>query len=670
MQARTVINQCYIVRERIGDDGLCELWRATSVFSATEFLLRFLNPHPELGRFLQRFQADIHASYAISHPAVADIVDFEQFEGRYFIASAFTGQKTLRALLKEGIGFGLEALCRYVLELAQGVDAFHSLKLVYRCFNAENALFRIAQGRVESVQVQKPGYASLLELLDPSSSEDWFESWAYVAPEVKKESSAIDQKADVYSLGIHLFRFLTGKLPFPDDAAFVRNEAASLTHVAKALLRRGVPEALVRIAIRALRPDPSRRYADCVRFIAELRDFTDERRALILRKSGVDPLAAIETLNRAGGRIGASQIVRSLDTADYFRLLSETPAEPQTVRESRSFPFTQFSDPAKVMDLELAESASLDPGDKDEDAYIVEARRLVGKEPWAVAEEMPTSAPPKQGSGKAEGPPEEEIAVPPQSEEAKKAVDVDMLEEAESSAPTQGAATEAGLVIEAPRPRRRAPTPASNRLAWKNGRLPRQALVGDLEEAVKRAKHGRGTFRFIEEPQGQTAAALGRAITRLREEALVLDLRAFPENADATDLLRMLRKPLAAALGDIGPSALRLLGKRLAEGGGDAILAAQPLGAFLYGSDRPEPDPDFLETDEGMRLTARSILGFGRRSKPLLLLCRGGETIGPSAHRLLMELAELSPFAPVCFVVFFGRGRMTPAWHILSKLED
>ncbi|HUX38489.1 MAG TPA: protein kinase [Rectinemataceae bacterium] len=670
MQARTVINQCYIVRERIGDDGLCELWRATSVFSATEFLLRFLNPHPDLEGQLQKFQADIHASYAISHPAVADIVDFEQFEGRYFIASAFSGQKTLRALLKEGIGFGLEELCRYILELAQGVDAFHSLNLVYRCFNAENVLFRIAQGRVESVQVQKPGYASLLGLLYESASENWIESWAYVAPEIKRASGSIDQKADVYSLGIHLFRFLTGKLPFPDDAAFVRKEAASLAHVAKALLRRGVPEPLVRIAIRALRPDPSRRYADCVRFIAELRDFTDERRALILRKSGVDPLAAIETLNRAGGRIGASQIVRSLDTADYFRLLSETPAEPQPQGEARSFPFSQFSDPAMVMDIELAESASLDPGDRAEDAYIADARKLVGKEPWAVAEELPTSAPPKVMGEGVESHIGVEAPAPAESDEATKATDVDMLDEADSSTTAPGASSEAGLVIEAARPRKRAPVPDSNKLAWKNGRLSRLALVGDLEEAVKRAKHGRGTFRFIEEPQGPTAAALGRAILRLREEALVLDLRAFPEKADATDLLRMFRRPLAASLGDVRPSTLRLMSKRLAEGGGDAILAASPLGALLYGNDRPEPDPDFLETEEGSRLAAQSILGFGRRSKPLLVLCRGGESVGLSAHRLLMELAELSPFAPVCFVVFFGRGRETPAWHILSKLED
>lgn len=643
MQARTVINDCYIVRDKLGEDGFCELWRATSVFNATEFLLRFFKPLPGLEEAMERFRKAFQASNSVSHAAVAAVIELERFEGRYFVVSSYAGHKSLRSLLEEGVSFGLEQLCRYILELGQGLDAFHNIGITYGCFNSENALFLIRQGRVESVQVQKPGYWSLLSLLKPDSVDDWRESWAYVAPEIKSGNKiAPDIRADVYSLGIHLFRFLTGKLPFPDEGDFVRKEAASLTHVAKALLRRGVPEALVRIALRALRPDPTRRYPDLVRFLAELRDFTDERRAQWLKNSGVDPLANIETLNRSGGKIGASQIVRSLDTADYFRLLSETPVESAPTRQQRQFPFLSFSDPTAVANLEKGESATKDPGDRAEDSYISEARKTVTKEPWAMAEELPVG----------------EVAEDQKAEE---------VPPAEEPPEPEAAPMPEGIVVEAPRPRKRPETDTVG-IAWKGSRFPQAGLVAALEEALARCRHGRGTFRFVEEPWGPAAAALGRAIARFRDEAIVLDLKAFPPNADTTDLLRMLRAPLARAMMAEDRRTTNLLGARLMECGGEALFGAEPLGSVLYGFDRPEPDPEFLDSDDGIKLLARSILGFGRRTKPLMIFCRGGEQVSEPVHRVLLEMAALSPFAPLSCVVFFGRERSVPAWHILARL--
>ncbi|MEI6873511.1 MAG: protein kinase [Spirochaetota bacterium] len=662
MQVRTVINQCYIVREKLGEDGFCELWRATSVFNATEFLLRFLKPLPGLEEKMDAFRRETMATYAIGHPAVGDLVEFEQFEGRFFLASAYLGQRTLRSLLAEGVSFGLEHLCRYILELAQGVDAFHGLDIVYGCLNSDNALFQFRQGRAEAVQVQKPGYASLLGLVEEKNLQDWIETWAYVAPEIKRNDKTIDQRADVYSLGIHLFRFLTGKLPFPEEASFVRKEAASLPHVAKALARRGVPEALVRIALRALRPDPALRYADCVRFIAELRDFTDERRALSLRREGVDPLANMETLNRAGGKIGASQIVRSLDTADYFRLLSESPAEPLTAKSSRVFPFSGFSDPNAVRSLEVTEAATPDPGRLDEDAYIREAKRAVSREPWAVLEESPPA--------ESEQEPETQL-------KAEKPLELG----GESEAQAENAALPVadvepdgfeGLVLEGPRSKGKSGQGVeAGGISWQGSRFPQAGLVETMETAFAKARRGRGTFRFIQEPNsGLVAAALGRAITRFKADGLVLDAGAFKNEADTTDLLRMLRAPLAKTLGGEGLRSMRLLAKRLSTSGGEGLWAASPLGTALYGYDRPEPDPDFIDTPEGAIQIAKSLLVFGRRTRPLVLVFRNGESVAGSAHRVLLEFARLAPLAPLCCFVFFLKGSPVASWHALAHLEE
>jgi hypothetical protein len=666
MQARTVINQCYIVREKLGEDGFCELWRATSVFNATEFLLRFLKPLPGLETRLEAFRAEMMAAYDIGHPAVADVVEFEQFEGRYFLVSAYHGQRPLRFLNTEGLRVGLEHLCRYVLELAEGVDAFHGLGIVYRCLNSDNALFRISQGRAEAVQVQKPGYTSLVDLLPRDRVEDWRETWAYMAPEIKKDSETVDQRADVYSLGIHLFRFLAGRLPYPDDGDFLRKEAASLAHVTKALTRRGVPEDLIRIAIRALRPDPALRYPDCLRFIAELRDFTDDRRAQSLRHEGVDPLANMETLNRAGGRIGASQIVRSLDTADYFRLLSETPPEPAPAKPLRLFPFTGFSDPEAVSGLEAAEAAVLDKGDLDEDDYIGSARKTVEKEPWAIKDDGP---PPRKRPSEEPLPEPSPPPAPEEPEEPKPTPVPAPVSTQPVAAPAPSGLD--GLVLEAPRQGGRKPKPLESKtISWKGGRLPQRGLVEIFEADLAKARNGRGSFRFIEEPRDVgITAALARCILRLRSEALVLDAGAIKKGADTTDLLRMIRGPLAKGLGGENSRTKSLLARRLSSSGGEQFWAASPVGALLYGSDLPEPDPDFVDGVEGAIQIARTLAVFGRRTKPLVLVMRNGEAPALSAHRTLLELARIAPGFPFCCFVFFDKDAEVPSWHALSKLE-
>jgi hypothetical protein len=402
-----------------------------------------------------------------------------------------------------------------------------------------------------------------------------------------------------------------------------------------------------------------------VRFVAELRDFTDERRAQWLKKSGIDPLANLETLNRAGGKIGASQIMRSLDTADYFRLISEAPAEKVDVKPARVFPFTGFSDPGAVKHLEAGEAGASDPGSLEEDEYLREARRAVSREPWAVTEEIPLDDPAledRSESDESDAPKDAaQIEVERVAKEAAAAAKAKLTEELGGEAE--------GLLIELPGPRGRAALEAGG-IAWKGSRFHQDNLVETLESAFGRAKHGRGTFRFVQEPTyGPVAAALGRAIARFRADSFVLDTGAFPKQADATDFLRMVRLPLARVLGGENVRTQRMLSKRLSKTGGELVWAAAPLGTVLYGMDRPEPDPDFIDSAEGAELISRALLAFGRRTKPIVLIFRGSEHVGPSAHRILLELARIAPLSPVCCFVFFRRGTDVPEWHVLSGLD-
>ena len=307
LEPRVVVNQCYILQEHLGEDSFFELWSATSIYSATRFLLRFLKERVELEACMPFFRKTAMDCYSITAPAVMDFIEVEHFEGRSFIASEYRGEKSLLTVLTAGPTTGLEHACRYIIELGQGLDAFHKRGIVYRCLSAENVLVTKTGDRVESIRVQKPGYSAFLDCIEAGDDRSIIENYGYMSPE-SKAGLIEDKRSDIYSLGVHFFRFITGRLPFSTSSR-ARSGSVCLSYVARAFARRDVPAAVTRIVLKTLRKNPRQRYSEAIELIAELRAFMDERRRELLALGKMDPLAELTTLNLGRERVDATQAV-------------------------------------------------------------------------------------------------------------------------------------------------------------------------------------------------------------------------------------------------------------------------------------------------------------------------------------------------------------------------
>lgn len=690
LESRQVVNQCYILQERLGEDTFCELWRATAIYSATQFLLRFLKPLPGMDGAIPGFRERAMSCYSVAAPSVLDFVEIEGWEDRSFISSEYRGHRNLREVLAEEPTFKLEHACRFMIEIGQGVDAFHKLGIVYRCLNAENVLMLKSGGLVEEIRIQKPGYADFLPLLPPGDPAADLENYGYMALETKQRGEA-DRRSDIYSLGIHLFRFLSGRLPYGPVRA--KSASAPLHHVARALARRGVPYEVAMIVVRALRRAPKKRYNEALEFIAELRTFMDARRRELLRAGAVDPIAELETLNLGKRRVDAVQAVRSLDTADYFRAIAEAPVVAARAEHAQLFPVADFEDAEEVERLEALEAEA--PGEEDDDAlpaeaFLEKAAREVAREtasrrrgaaPFVVPTPKAGAAVEEGGAGggleataEAEGAPRAAGLAGATAEAAAAAERVEKERVAESL-PVGEFATDP-----APRRRKKSPSAASGLdaggVAWRRDAALPSAVVEGLESAFSRSFKGTGAFRFIQEPPpGPDAAAFARVFARFRAKGLVADLGSLAptslggKGADATDFLRALRLSLAAGIQAESPAARAVLAKRVKALDDFGALSSAPLGAVLFGADSPEPDPEIAESREGTTRIALLVAALARRRRPLVLSLRGGESLGYSSHAILIELARLAPIASFCVFVFY-KPAPVPSWHVLSRLAS
>lgn len=661
LEARQVINECYILQERIGKDSFCELWRATAIYTAAQLLLRFLDDRPALKALEGEFRSAALRCYRVADPAVADFVEIEHFGDRLFIASEFSGELPLSRALGPDSRFELEHICRFVMEMARGLDAFHGQGIPYGCLDAENVLMSRDAGVVRGIRIQKPGYFSVLGALEAGDLDSAMNIYGYLAPEVKAGARP-DERSDVYSLGIHLVRFLTGELPLPRDARRIRDRSVSLEYVANALLRRSVPIPVVRVALRALRKEPARRYSACVDFMAELRVFMDERRRESLRSGRVDPLAELEALNLGFSRHGdAAQTVRTLDTADYFRALSDAPSEAARPRTSTGYPVRDFADQEEVRRIESREiEGAEDDGTLSIDEILDRSRRIVSRERGSRLLIPESSAA------------EERSPVPCGS--GPKAVSSPISAPADSGTPAGNGRSEE-VVPEPLSVEKAGPSGGTEGIHWNRVNLPPSRVAGELEAAFRKACRGRGTFRFIQDPRdGAMAGVFAEMFARFRYEGFFVDaglLKPRSESTarmDVTDFIRAIRASIARALLGEPPGSVRYLRRRVAKEDSLGAFRAPPLDLVLFKAPGEEPDPDEAESPEGIRSIAESLLKFGRRNRPLVFVFRGGEWIDRPLHDLLLRFAEGASRAPVCGFVFYGSADVED-WHVLSRLQ-
>jgi serine/threonine protein kinase len=254
----------YELLDEIGRGGMGVVYRALDRDLGREVAIKV--PHEAGSSALERrLRNEAHVLASLEHPGIVPIHDVGRFaDGRLFYVMKYVRGRTLRQHLGE-FG-GLNDRLRVFERVCEPVAFAHAHGCIHRDLKPDNVML----GAFGEVMVMDWGVARLAtadtELSAPA------DAWApdgtqpgtvvgtvgYMAPEQARGSSvAIDQRADVYSLGAILYLLLTGEAP-PRDS----------DPVAAIRRRAGLPRPLRSICARALAADPGNRYAT----VAELAD--------------------------------------------------------------------------------------------------------------------------------------------------------------------------------------------------------------------------------------------------------------------------------------------------------------------------------------------------------------------------------------------------------------
>jgi eukaryotic-like serine/threonine-protein kinase len=266
----------YRIMEKLGGGGMGVVYKAADSRLGRFVALKFLPEEaPSDPLALERFKREARAASALNHPHICTVHDIGEHNGRQFIVMELLEGKTLKYHVA-GRSLEVAEIARLGVQIAEALEAAHAKGIVHRDIKPAN-IFVTARDRVKVLDF------GLAKLLTPSSAETTVAesletrgpvgTLPYMAPE-QVLGRAVDERADIYGLGMVLYEMTAGKRPFREDlASHLTDDILHKAPDPPGKLRRDVPTRSEEIILRCLEKDPAERYQSAQEVRAALEEF-------------------------------------------------------------------------------------------------------------------------------------------------------------------------------------------------------------------------------------------------------------------------------------------------------------------------------------------------------------------------------------------------------------
>jgi beta-lactam-binding protein with PASTA domain/predicted Ser/Thr protein kinase len=292
----TLFDGRYQVVRKLGAGGMANVYLAEDQELGRRVAIKILNDrHAGDEQFVERFRREAKNAAALSHPNIVSIYDRGEAEGTYYIAMEYLDGRSLKELIVQRGPAPITVSVEYARQILSALRFAHRHGIVHRDIKPHNVLVD-ADGRVKVTDfgIARAGASQMTEAGSIVGTAQ------YLSPE-QARGTDVDQRSDLYSLGIVLYELLTGTLPFNGDTPVeIAMKHLSTIPEAPSARRPDVPRDLDLIVTRALAKDPDDRYqsaeemdADLERFLrgAAVSPVTEESATQIMR-APAGPLAA------------------------------------------------------------------------------------------------------------------------------------------------------------------------------------------------------------------------------------------------------------------------------------------------------------------------------------------------------------------------------------------
>ena len=291
-----MLDNRYELIELIGRGGMANVYKAKchrlNRMVAVKILKSDLADNAE---FRRRFRDESRAVAQLSHANIVSVYDVSRSDDMEYIVMELIDGITLKQYMERRGQMDWREALHFVTQIMRALSHAHSRGIIHRDIKPQNIMVL----RDGSVKVADFGIACLADAAQTLTQEA-LGSVHYISPE-QARGDRIDARSDIYSSGVVLYEMLTGRLPFEGDSAVsVAIQHLSSVPLSPRDINENVPEALELICMKAMNPNPDRRYASAEAMLEDLEKFRKDPstnmeyiRAELKEKDDVEPTQPI-----------------------------------------------------------------------------------------------------------------------------------------------------------------------------------------------------------------------------------------------------------------------------------------------------------------------------------------------------------------------------------------
>jgi serine/threonine protein kinase len=301
-----VLEGRYQIVRRLSVGGMGSVYEARHVVVQRAFAVKLLHPeYASRPSIVQRFEQEAKAVGALASEHIVAVVDFGISGGSPYLVMDLLQGQDLRQLLARERQLPAPRACKIAIDVCRGLRVAHAAGLIHRDLKPANIFITPAREGGELAKVLDFGVAKLRDVPSATGEGVLIGTIGYMAPEQVLSGKSVDQRSDVYSLGIVLHEAIQGKPAFEGERAELLYR---IVHDGPpALQRENLPSALVQIVARATAREPAQRYPDVVALAQALVPFARGAGPVEFKAFDLTPLPAMSSMTWIDSEDGAHE---------------------------------------------------------------------------------------------------------------------------------------------------------------------------------------------------------------------------------------------------------------------------------------------------------------------------------------------------------------------------
>ena len=278
LQPGDLIGGRYEILQLLGEGGMGAVYKALDREVERTVALKLIRP--ELASnpaILARFKQELLTAHQVTHKNVIRIYDLAEADGVKFITMEFVEGSDLRRILIDNGKLPPSRAIEIIRQVCLALDAAHSAGIIHRDLKPQNIMQDSKSGRI---LVMDFGLARSMESEGMTQTGALLGTIEYMSPE-QSMGKTLDQRSDIFALGLIFYELLTGKTPYKADTAMAsllrRNQERAIP---AAELDASVPKGLSDIVSKSLERDLENRYQNVQELLADLDAYEGARPTL------------------------------------------------------------------------------------------------------------------------------------------------------------------------------------------------------------------------------------------------------------------------------------------------------------------------------------------------------------------------------------------------------